>query len=72
VRLWVSDTGIGIPPEDMTDLFTRFHRGRNAGPFEGSGLGLAIVRATADLHGGSVTATSNADGTRVELVLPLA
>jgi signal transduction histidine kinase len=71
-RVWVSDTGIGIPPEDMPGLFERFHRGRNASGFEGSGLGLAIVRATAEVHGGSVSATSSTDGSRFEMTLPLA
>jgi signal transduction histidine kinase len=70
-RIWVSDTGIGIPPEDMAGLFERFHRGRNAGAYEGSGLGLAIVRATAELHGGAVRAESSDLGSRFELTLPL-
>jgi signal transduction histidine kinase len=70
-RLVVSDTGIGIPAEDMPGLFERFHRGRNVGAREGSGLGLAIVRATAASHGGSVTAASSEAGSRFELTLPL-
>jgi signal transduction histidine kinase len=70
-RLWVSDTGIGIPEEDLARLFDRFHRGRNATGYPGSGLGLAIVRATAELHGGSVRATSDGTGARFELRLPL-
>ncbi len=71
-RVTVRDTGIGIPPEDMPGLFERFHRGRNAGGYDGSGLGLAIVRATAELHGGSVRAKSGGDGSSFELSLPLA
>jgi signal transduction histidine kinase len=69
--LVVTDTGIGIPPEDMPALFERFHRGRNAGAYEGSGLGLAIVRATAEMHGGTVRAESPSSGSRFELSLPL-
>jgi two-component system sensor histidine kinase MprB len=71
-RLWVSDTGIGIPEEDLGRLFDRFHRGRNVSSYPGSGLGLAIVRATAELHGGSVRATSDGTGARFELMLPIA
>jgi signal transduction histidine kinase len=71
-RLWVSDTGIGIPPEDVPDLFQRFRRGRNVSAYPGSGLGLAIVRATMDLHGGTVHVESSDHGSRFELRLPLA
>ncbi|HET9914116.1 MAG TPA: HAMP domain-containing sensor histidine kinase, partial [Anaerolineales bacterium] len=45
VTLTVSDSGIGIPPEDLPHLFERFHRGRNASEYPGNGLGLAIVKA---------------------------
>jgi two-component system sensor histidine kinase MprB len=71
-RLWVSDTGIGIPPDDVPDLFQRFRRGRNVSAYPGSGLGLAIVRATMDLHGGTVHVESSDHGSRFELRLPLA
>jgi signal transduction histidine kinase len=71
-RLWVSDTGIGIPPEDVAGLFSRFHRGRNVHDYPGSGLGLAIVKATAELHRGSVAGGNNSPkGARFELSLPL-
>jgi signal transduction histidine kinase len=69
-RIWVEDTGIGIPPEDMDGLFGRFHRGRNAAAYPGSGLGLAIVQATMELHGGRVRAESRPEATRFELTLP--
>ena len=71
-RVWVSDTGIGIPPEDVPELFQRFRRGRNASAYSGSGLGLAIVRAVMYLHGGTVRAESGKGGSRFELALPLA
>ncbi len=71
-RAWVSDTGIGIAPEDVPGLFERFHRGRNASAYPGSGLGLAIVRATAEGHDGSVRAESDDEGSRFEMILPLA
>lgn len=68
----VRDTGVGIPADDLPRVFERFHRGANASGREGSGLGLAIVRATAQLHGGTVAASSDGTGTRIEIRLPLA
>jgi two-component system sensor histidine kinase BaeS len=56
--LSVADTGIGIPEEELPQLFNRFHRGRNAAAYRGSGLGLAIVRAIAAANGGTVAAQS--------------
>jgi signal transduction histidine kinase len=70
--MWVADTGIGVPPEDVGALFSRFHRGRNSAAYPGSGLGLAIVRATMDLHGGKASVASSEAGSRFELRLPLA
>ena len=69
-EIWVQDTGIGIPEDDLPQLFSRFHRGRNAYAYPGSGLGLAIVKAIADAHLGSVTATNTSAGTRLALRLP--
>jgi signal transduction histidine kinase len=69
--IWVADTGIGVPPEDVGALFSRFHRGRNAAAYPGSGLGLAIVQATMDLHGGKASVATSEAGSRFELRLPL-
>lgn len=52
VRLWVRDSGLGVPPEDVERIFERFQRGPGTQRNEGSGLGLAIVRAIAEAHGG--------------------
>jgi signal transduction histidine kinase len=57
LRLWVTDNGSGIPPEDLPRVFDRFYRGKNAGK-EGSGLGLAIVKSIAEIQGGSVSVES--------------
>ena len=59
-ELRVSDTGTGIPPEEMPRLFERFHRVENARgrTHEGSGIGLALVQELVRLHGGSITAES--------------
>ncbi len=59
VELAVSDTGTGIPPEELGQLFQRFHRVRSvARSYEGSGIGLALVKELTELHGGTVTAES--------------
>ena len=59
-RILVTDTGIGIPADDLAGLFTPFHRGANAmeKAVQGPGLGLAIVRNIVTEHGGTVEVTS--------------
>lgn len=72
VTLNVSDTGIGIPPEDLPHLFERFHRGRNVSQYAGNGLGLAIVKAIATAHGGNVAVQAEPpQGTSVTFSLPV-
>jgi signal transduction histidine kinase len=69
----VSDTGDGIPEEELPRIFDRFSRvsGTRRGRDGGTGLGLAIVKAIAEAHGGSVTVQSEVDeGTSFELQLP--
>ncbi|MDH0288621.1 hybrid sensor histidine kinase/response regulator [Pseudomonas sp. GD04087] len=69
----VSDTGCGIPAEDLPKLFRPFFRS-DASDVEGAGLGLAIVEHWVQLMGGRVTVDSTpGEGTRVsfELTLPL-
>ena len=60
VSLEVVDTGIGIPPEELTHIFERFYRASNARYFDpdGSGLGLSIAHWIATAHGGTLTANS--------------
>jgi signal transduction histidine kinase len=58
----VYDTGIGIPSDELPQLFNRFHRGRNTTPYPGSGLGLAIVKVIVAAHGGKVDANSAGEG----------
>ncbi|HMB22161.1 MAG: sensor histidine kinase [Chloroflexota bacterium] len=72
VRLTVSDSGIGIPSEDLPHLFERFHRGRNAAEYPGNGLGLAIVKAIVDAHRGDVAVLSETmQGTSISVSLPI-
>ena len=72
--LRVRDTGTGIPAEEMPRLFERFHRIANARgrTHEGSGIGLALVQELVKLHGGSITAESEAGrGTTFVISIPL-
>ena len=73
VRIEVADTGIGIPHEELGQLFSRFYRASTATgrAIPGTGLGLVIARAIVEAHGGSITLVSIEDeGTRVTVKLP--
>jgi two-component system, OmpR family, heavy metal sensor histidine kinase CusS len=74
IRIEVSDTGVGIPPEALPRVFDRFFRvdqSRSQGS-GGTGLGLAIVQSIMLLHGGKVGIASQVGlGTRVTLRLPV-
>jgi signal transduction histidine kinase len=76
VHSWlvVKNTGFEVEPDDVAGLFEPFRRGgRERTGGRGSGLGLSIVRAVADAHGGTVTATANPDGgLEVTVMLPSA
>jgi len=54
-RIWVRDTGPGVPVEDHERIFDRFARSEVAEHDEGFGLGLSIVNAIAEAHSGTVT-----------------
>jgi signal transduction histidine kinase len=74
-RIDVSDTGIGIPPDEAARLFDLFVRGSNArvAGLPGTGLGLAIVKALVEMHGGHVTVESVLDkGTTFSVFLDAA
>ena len=73
VLIEVMDTGIGIPPQDMSRLFEEFFRCSNV-EVPGTGLGLAIVRRIVEAHGGKVWAESpcpdTGQGSRFSFTLP--
>ncbi len=58
-RLEVTDTGVGIVPDELPHVFERFHRvpGARARTHEGTGIGLALVRELVEMHGGQVGST---------------
>ncbi|GAA4937075.1 ATP-binding protein [Actinoplanes utahensis] len=73
VTVSVTDTGIGIPAEDVAGLFTPFHRAGNAmdQAVQGPGLGLAIVRDIVRDHGGTIAVQSVVGrGSTFTLTLP--
>jgi len=59
VRISVSDTGVGIPPEDLPHIFDEFRQvDRKEEKREGSGLGLAIAHRSVEMLGGEISAVS--------------
>ena len=78
-RIWatvaVSDTGIGIPRNELPHVFDRFFRGEEprAMQLPGTGLGLSIVQEIVELHGGRVTVESEkGSGATFTVWLPIA
>lgn len=71
--LRVTDTGQGIPAEDLPRIFDRFFRGQQAVQISGSGIGLAVAAELAEAHGGRLDAASEVGhGTQLTLSLPSA
>jgi signal transduction histidine kinase len=75
VHFHVEDTGFGVSPEELPNLFTKFFRSADdrVQAVNGSGLGLAFTQEAARLHGGRVTVHSELNkGSRFTMTLPLA
>ncbi|NJL84081.1 MAG: hybrid sensor histidine kinase/response regulator, partial [Chloroflexaceae bacterium] len=73
IHFTVTDTGIGIAPDQLPTLFRPFHQldSRLNRRYEGTGLGLALTQRLAQLHGGEVTVESTlGQGSRFTIVLP--
>lgn len=74
VALVISDTGIGIPGEELNRVFERFHRieAQRARSHEGTGIGLALVKQLVELHHGDISAASEGVGcgTTFTVILP--
>jgi signal transduction histidine kinase len=69
VRIHIMDTGCGIPPENMDELFTPFFTTKE----EGSGLGLSVVHGIVNEHGGDIDVRSRlGEGTTFTVTLPAA
>jgi signal transduction histidine kinase len=57
LEIAVTDTGVGISPEDQARLFRPFSR-VGSEQFEGTGLGLVITKRLVELHGGTIAVSS--------------
>jgi signal transduction histidine kinase len=70
----VTDTGVGIPGEELPHVTERFYRGtRSSEMAAGSGIGLTIVSELVEAHNGELEIASEpGNGTRVTVTLPLA
>ncbi len=74
VRWSVEDTGVGMKPEEMERLFTKYFRSKNPAVREeqGTGLGLVITRSIVEMHGGYVTVESEwGKGSTFSFVIPV-
>jgi signal transduction histidine kinase len=73
IRLWVADTGIGMPPELLPQLFTKFRRASPAAKINirGTGLGLFIAKEIMKVHHGHIWAKSDGEGKGSTFVIEL-
>ncbi len=58
IKISVKDFGIGIPPDEIKNLFQTFYRATNANNFSGTGLGIAIAKEYTELNGGEISVRS--------------
>ncbi|MDQ6814616.1 MAG: PAS domain S-box protein, partial [Bacteroidota bacterium] len=73
VSIHIIDSGLGIPEEDIKNLFQPFYRATNTTEIDGTGLGLSIVKEFIEIHGGEIFLTSKLNkGTTVSVILPIA
>lgn len=74
INICVSDTGIGIPQEKMSEIFQLFHQldGSNTRKYQGTGLGLAFVYRILNAHGSQIIVNSEVGkGSQFEFSLPV-
>lgn len=68
----ITDYGIGIPDDELKNIFTPFHRAKNTETIQGTGLGLPIVKEAIEAHGGEILVSSKRnEGTVFTVKLPL-
>ncbi|MFL6209409.1 MAG: ATP-binding protein [Pyrinomonadaceae bacterium] len=75
VRIAVTDTGVGIPPEDLERLFDKYEQARSRATRseKGTGLGLYITKQLVELHGGEIEVASQVgSGSTFSFTLPIA
>ena len=73
ITVEIMDTGIGIPPQDLPQIFNDFFRASNV-ETKGTGLGLSIVKRIVEAHGGKIWVESphaeNSTGSKFTFTLP--
>ncbi|VVB85315.1 Methyl sulfide methyltransferase-associated sensor [uncultured archaeon] len=72
VKISITDTGIGIPHDQLSRIFERFYQidGSNSRKYGGAGLGLSICKSIVESHYGSIWAESDCNGSTFHIVLP--
>jgi PAS domain S-box-containing protein len=71
IQLIVRDEGIGIPADELENIFEPFLRGKGVASIPGTGLGLSITKKAVELLGGSLKAESQVDnGTTFSVLIP--
>jgi PAS domain S-box-containing protein len=72
LHLIVKDYGIGIPEEDLKNLFEPFRRGTNVESIQGTGLGMSIIKKAVELLNGKIGFKSSSEtGTEITVILPI-
>ena len=72
VHIEVTDHGVGIPEEDLGNIFDKFYRIKRPDNVAGTGLGLSISKGIVEAHGGSIEANKASDGgTTIRVKLPI-
>jgi two-component system sensor histidine kinase KdpD len=72
IRIQIADSGVGIPPDDLTRVFDKFYRVQRPENVSGTGLGLSIGKGIIEVHHGSIFAsTREGGGTIITIELPL-
>ena len=67
----IEDHGIGIPEEDVKNVFEPFHRATNVDGIQGTGFGMSVVKKLVDFHKGNISLKSElGKGTKVTVMLP--
>lgn len=72
ITIMVKDTGMGIPEDELENIFTRFYRSKNNNQLQGTGIGVALVKKYIELHHGNIEVKSIENvGSEFILQLPI-
>lgn len=72
IEIEVADRGLGIPPDELTQVFEKFYRVRRSDDTSGTGLGLSICKGIVEVHDGRIWATNRCDGGTIFIIsLPI-